>query len=97
MPSDASKALLAVKMLAKEPVGSEVVAMAANFSALLSVFNSFKDNAEASNEALRCIANALLLIADGRHTFVSKSVGGGEAIVELLEVSRCRFLDLLHC
>ena len=50
------------------------------------MFNSFKDNAEASNEALRCIANALLLIPDGRQTFIQKEVGGGDAMVELMEV-----------
>lgn len=74
-------------MLAKEPAGSEVIATSANFSALLLVSNTWKDNVEASNEALRCIANALLLIPDGRYTFVQKDVGGGDAMVELLEVS----------
>lgn len=73
-------------MLGKEPCGSLVIATRANFSALLSIFSSLKDNAEASNEALRCIANALLLISDGRQTFVQKDVGGGDVIVELLEV-----------
>lgn len=73
-------------MLGKEPAGSEVIATSANFSGLLSVFNAFRDNAEASNEALRCIANALLLISDGRQIFVQKDVGGGDVMAELLEV-----------
>ena len=84
---EASRALLAVKILGKEPSGSAVIATRANFSALLSVFNALKDDVEASNEALRCLANALLLIPDGRLTFVQKEVGGGDAIVDLLEVS----------
>ena len=86
-PPEAARALLAVKMLGKEPAGSEVIATPANFTALLSIFNAMKDNQEAANESLRCIANALLLISDGRQIFVQKDVGGGEAMVDLLEVS----------
>ncbi|KAF7790771.1 hypothetical protein EIP86_001728 [Pleurotus ostreatoroseus] len=74
-------------MLGKEPAGSEVIATPANFTALLSIFNAMKDNQEAANESLRCIANALLLISDGRQIFVQKDVGGGEAMVDLLEKS----------
>lgn len=56
-------------------------------STLLSLSSALKDDTEASNEALRCIANALLLVPDARNIFVQKDVGGGEASVELLEVS----------
>lgn len=53
---------------------------------MLSIFNAFKEDADASNEALKCIANALLLIEPARKTFVQKDIGGGEAVIELLEV-----------
>lgn len=84
--ADAFQALLAVKTLGKDPAGSEVIASPANLMALLGMVNAFKDNADASNEALRCLANALLLISGARDTFVRKDVGGGEAIIELFEV-----------
>ncbi|OSX60623.1 hypothetical protein POSPLADRAFT_1148456 [Postia placenta MAD-698-R-SB12] len=83
--ADAFQALLAVKTLGKDPAGSEVIASPANLMALLGMVNAFKDNADASNEALRCLANALLLISGARDTFVRKDVGGGEAIIELFE------------
>lgn len=41
---------------------------------------------EASSEALRCIANALLLVERARTTFIEKEVDGGDACVTLLEV-----------
>ncbi|KZT66987.1 hypothetical protein DAEQUDRAFT_674073 [Daedalea quercina L-15889] len=78
-------ALLAVKTLGKDPAGSEVVATPTNLSTLLALSRSFKDDADASNEALRCIANALLLISYARDTFIRNDVRGGEAAVELLE------------
>lgn len=75
--------------MGKNPAGSEVVALPANLSALLNISSSYKDkdDVEASNEALKCIANALLLIESARTGFVKKEVGGSEAIIELLEVS----------
>ncbi|PCH41659.1 hypothetical protein WOLCODRAFT_24903 [Wolfiporia cocos MD-104 SS10] len=85
---DAFQALLTVKALGKDPAGSEVIASSANLSALLAFSHSLKDNVDASNEALRCIANALLLVSSARDTFIQKEIGGGEAAVELLEKSR---------
>lgn len=84
--TDAFSALLAIKTLGKEPIGSEVIATSANLSTLLALSRSLKDDADASNEALRCIANALLLISDARDTFIRNEVGGGEAAADLLEV-----------
>lgn len=78
------------------PKAAEIVASTANFSALLTISNAFKnDNVEASNEALRCIANALLLIDAGRVRFIQKEVNGGEVILELLEV--CYMITLSPC
>lgn len=82
---DVGQALLTVKSLGKHPAGSQVVATRQNLHSLLTIFNAFKDDAEASNEALKCAANALLLIESARTTFVQKDVGGGDAVIELLE------------
>ncbi|EJF63137.1 hypothetical protein DICSQDRAFT_146110 [Dichomitus squalens LYAD-421 SS1] len=84
---DAAPALQAVKSLGKNPAGSEVIATSPNLSALLSLYHAYKDIPEASNEALRCIANAMLLVDQARATLVDKQVGGGDFAVELLEKS----------
>ncbi|KAI0250511.1 guanine nucleotide exchange factor [Lactifluus subvellereus] len=86
--SDAHLALSAIKALGRQPSGSSVIASASNLSTLLAVSKSFKDsNLEASLEALRCIANALLLIESARATLVGDAVGGGEYAIFLLEKS----------
>ncbi|KAF8075940.1 guanine nucleotide exchange factor [Lyophyllum atratum] len=82
---DAAQALLAVKTLGKNPAGSEYLASPANLSTLLTFSSSFKDDPEASGEALRCIANALLLIEKGRSTFLQKEVDGGPIAISMLE------------
>jgi hypothetical protein len=85
--NDAAKALLAVKTLGKMPIGSEVVATSANLSTLLALSTSLKNDPQAINEALRCVANALLLIETARMTWVGEQVGGGEACIDFLEKS----------
>jgi hypothetical protein len=86
--SDGHLALSAIKALGRHPSGSSVLASDNNLSTLLAVSKSFKDgNLEASLEALRCVANALLLIESARATLISDSVNGGEYAVLLLEVS----------
>lgn len=86
--SDAHLALSAVKALGRHPSGSSVIALESNLSTLLTTAKSFKDgNLEASLEALRCIANALLLVESARATIINESVNGGEYAVLLLEVS----------
>jgi hypothetical protein len=84
---DASQALLAVKTLGKHPLGSEVLASSANLSILLALSTSLKGDKETSSEALRCVANALLLVEEARNNWVTIDVGGGQASVELLEAS----------
>ncbi|KAJ7717065.1 guanine nucleotide exchange factor [Mycena maculata] len=84
---DAALALLAVKTLGKNPTGSQVLGTASNLSTLLALVAAHKDDAEASGEALRCIANALLLIERARGVFVSKEVNGGEVCIALLQKS----------
>jgi hypothetical protein len=75
-----------VKTLGKTPSGSEAIATSANLSALLGFVTAFQSNQQASNEALKCVANTLLLIDDARATWISEEVGGGEASITLLEV-----------
>jgi hypothetical protein len=87
--SDAHLALSAIKGLGRHPSGSNVVASDSNLSTLLAASKSLKDsNLEASLEALRCIANALLLVESARTTFINGSVNGGEYAALLLEVGR---------
>jgi hypothetical protein len=83
---DAGLALLAVKNLGKDPSGSEYLASSTNLSTLLSFANAFKDDSDATGEALRCVANALLLVEEARTTFISKSVNGGDICLAMLEV-----------
>ncbi|RPD56809.1 hypothetical protein L226DRAFT_574158 [Lentinus tigrinus ALCF2SS1-7] len=66
----------------QEPPGSELIVTSANLSVLLSLYKHVPD---ASNEALRCIANATLLVDRAHVTFINKQVSGGDFAVELLE------------
>ncbi|KAJ7050873.1 guanine nucleotide exchange factor [Mycena amicta] len=106
LPKDAALALLALKTLGKNPTGSESLGTAATLSSLLKLVATLKDDTEAAGEALRCIANALLLFERARSVFVSKDVDGGEPCIELLQkssspdqifiVSRILFLSTVH-
>lgn len=82
---DAADALLAVKTLGRHPTSSEVIASPPNLRALLAVFNSYRDDQDVSNEALRCVANALLLVEQGRLNWID--IGGARTCVLLLEKS----------
>ncbi|KAH9956804.1 guanine nucleotide exchange factor [Russula dissimulans] len=86
--TDVHLALSAIKALGRHPSGSAVLASESNLSTLLAASKNFKDsNLDASLEALRCIANALLLIESARSTLISDSVNGGEYAILLLEKS----------
>ncbi|KAF9452029.1 hypothetical protein P691DRAFT_805838 [Macrolepiota fuliginosa MF-IS2] len=82
---DAPKALFAVKSLGRDPSGSEFLSSPANLSTLLSLSASYKDDPDASSEALRCIANALLLIESSREAFLKSPVNGGDFCLNVLE------------
>ncbi|KAJ7638321.1 guanine nucleotide exchange factor [Roridomyces roridus] len=84
---DAALALLAVKTLGKNPTGSQVLGTAPNLSILLGLVATYKDDPEASGEALRCIANAMLLIERARSVLLTKEVNGGEICLALLQKS----------
>jgi hypothetical protein len=75
-----------VKSLGRDPSGSEFLALPGNLSALLLLSTSYKDDADASLESLRCIANALLLIEKARDTFLKSPVNGGQFCLHALEV-----------
>ncbi|KAF8974381.1 guanine nucleotide exchange factor [Flammula alnicola] len=82
---DAAQALLAVKTLGKDPTGSRSLASSTNLTTLLGFATTFKDDPEAASEALRCIANALLLVEEARSTFISKEINGGDVCALMLE------------
>ncbi|KAG6845833.1 hypothetical protein H0H87_002521 [Tephrocybe sp. NHM501043] len=82
---DAAQALLAVKELGKIPAGSEFLSSPTNLSTLLALATSFKDDVEASSEALRAIANALFLLDQARSTILEKEVDGGVIAISMLQ------------
>lgn len=82
-------------MLCRNPAGSDLIIRPSTLSTLISAAEAFKDTPEATSEVLRCIANGLLLISDSRSTFVTKEVGGGPAILGMLEV-RMDSVYLIH-
>jgi hypothetical protein len=84
---EVAQALLAVKTMGKSPPGSHVIATQSNLSTLLAIAKHFKGNTAASSEALKCIANALLLIERARVTWVQDVVDSGLACLEMLQVS----------
>jgi hypothetical protein len=75
-----------MKTLGKDPAGSKCLAEAPNLLTLLGFAATFKDDLEASSEALRSIANALLLIEEARSTFISQDIRGGDTCILMLEV-----------
>ena len=79
-----------MKTLARDPAASSCLATSANLSTLLAFSTTFKDDHDALCEALRCVANTLLLIEDARLTFIGKDVNGGDACVSMLDVSTLR-------
>ncbi|KAJ7581180.1 guanine nucleotide exchange factor [Mycena floridula] len=85
-PKDAALALLALKTLGKIPTGSETMASPSTLSTLLQLASSFlKDDSDASSEALRCVANCLLLHPSARDNLIDKEVNGGEICAVMLD------------
>ncbi|KAL0569968.1 hypothetical protein V5O48_011986 [Marasmius crinis-equi] len=73
-------------MLGRHPEGSEYLASEAGLSTLLSIATSLKEkDLNAFSEALKCIANAMLLFENGRSALISEEVKGGEICVRLLK------------
>lgn len=84
--TDVAQAVLALKILCRNPAGSDLITRPSTLSALISAAEAFKDTPNATSEVLRCIANGLLLIPDSRSMFVTREVGGGPAVLGMLEV-----------
>ncbi|TFY63361.1 hypothetical protein EVG20_g6348 [Dentipellis fragilis] len=84
---DSALALSALKALGKHPAGAAVLASPKNLSILSLLARALKDDFDASCEALRCIANTMLLIESARTTWISDAVKGGEDAVQLLQKS----------
>ncbi|KAJ4481036.1 guanine nucleotide exchange factor [Lentinula aciculospora] len=83
---DAAQALLALKTLGRVPAGSEPLTEPSSLCTLLELASSlYKEDRSASSEALKCVANTLLLYDHARVTFVSREVGGGEICASMLE------------
>ncbi|KAH6915266.1 guanine nucleotide exchange factor [Coprinopsis sp. MPI-PUGE-AT-0042] len=80
---DAAKALLAVKTLGRDPAGSEVISQ--DMPAFLKFQSTMKDYPDAATEALRCLANALLLIESARHRFLEPTVNGPDVLIPMLD------------
>ncbi|KIJ23912.1 hypothetical protein M422DRAFT_786028, partial [Sphaerobolus stellatus SS14] len=79
-------ALLALKVIGRNVTCSHVIVKRQNFEILWGLATAtHEQDAEATLEAMRCIANALLLIDTSRDTLLE--LRGGERCVEMLERS----------
>ena len=84
---DAALALGALKSLGKHPTGARILAQKDNLAFLLSLSDTYyKDNYDAALEALRCVANSMLLVEEARRTVISDDIKGGDISLRLLEV-----------
>lgn len=78
-------------------MGSEPLTEPSSLSTLLELSGSLsKEDKIASSEALKCVANTLLLYAQARATFISKEVGGGAVCAAMLEVSALSSPEALY-
>ncbi|KAF9242959.1 guanine nucleotide exchange factor [Melanogaster broomeanus] len=83
--TDAFLALSTVKSLGGTPEVAGVLGTASNLRLLLNL--STKVERSQQNDALRCIANTVLLNDSARVTFVGNEVDGGNACIGLLQKS----------
>ncbi|KAG0695447.1 guanine nucleotide exchange factor [Suillus ampliporus] len=85
--ADALSALAAVKGLGKIPHGAQVLASVPNLKCLMTLALKLETTPDASNEALKCIANTLLLSEPARTRLLSQEIDGGNICVDLLQKS----------
>ncbi|KAG8906449.1 hypothetical protein FRB99_006865 [Tulasnella sp. 403] len=95
-------ALVALKTLGRDQAASSIIAKPDNLQLLKRYAGS--DDAEVSKEALRCIANALLLVESGRNAWLT--IGGGELCLDTMQrestpvyvflTARILFLSTVH-
>ncbi|KAG2130462.1 guanine nucleotide exchange factor [Suillus bovinus] len=84
---DALSALSAVKGLGKIPQGAQVLASVPNLKCLITLAIKLESTPDASNEALKCVANTLLLSEPARTTLLSQEIDGGNICIDLLQKS----------
>ncbi|KAG1888755.1 guanine nucleotide exchange factor [Suillus subluteus] len=84
---DAFSALSAVKGLGKIPHGAQVLALVPNLKCLMMLAIKLETAPDASNEALKCVANTLLLSEPARTRLLSQEIDGGNICVDLLQKS----------
>ncbi|KAG2035369.1 guanine nucleotide exchange factor [Suillus americanus] len=84
---DALSALSAVKGLGKIPHGAQVLASVPNLKCLMMLAIKLETAPDASNEALKCVANTLLLSEPARTRLLSQEIDGGNICVDLLQKS----------
>ncbi|KAG2360174.1 guanine nucleotide exchange factor [Suillus spraguei] len=84
---DAFPALSAVKGLGKFPHGAQVLASVSNLKCLMTLAMNLETAHDASNEALKCVANTLLLSEPARTRLLSQEIDGGNICVDLLQKS----------
>jgi len=80
------RALLAIKTLGRIESGSVTIVQSKNLGLLLSLIKQLRTDPQPAIEAMKCVANALLLIASARDDWVS--IHGGEACVQVLQNSQ---------
>ncbi|KAJ8595062.1 hypothetical protein M405DRAFT_783763 [Rhizopogon salebrosus TDB-379] len=84
---DALPALSAVKSFGKIPHVTQVLASAHNLNCLMTLATKLETTPDASNEALKCVANTLLLSEVARTRLLSEEVDGGNICVDILQKS----------
>ncbi|KZO93777.1 hypothetical protein CALVIDRAFT_539689 [Calocera viscosa TUFC12733] len=82
-PKETMQALLAAKVLARVPEGAQVFSQTKNLRAFLKVIKSISLPADAQAEAMRCVANALLLVPSAREEWIA--IGGADACIDIIE------------
>ncbi|KAI5119629.1 hypothetical protein M0805_007893 [Coniferiporia weirii] len=93
---EAGPALLALKTLGRAAAASIVISSQSNLRVLLSAAESFRAvDSDAADDALRCIANALLLVEKGRASWVE--IQGATHCVDLLSRTTSTSCIFLCC
>ncbi|KAG8218233.1 guanine nucleotide exchange factor [Butyriboletus roseoflavus] len=82
---DAPRAFTTLKSLGSTPDVASILGTSSNLRCLLTLSTKIDDSLQ--NDALRCIANTVLLNESARVTFVSPEVDGGNVCVDLLQRS----------
>ncbi|KAH7924845.1 hypothetical protein BV22DRAFT_1090227 [Leucogyrophana mollusca] len=85
--NDVLMALTAIKGLGKTPGVADALAEPTRLSLLLKLATSLEASVDESSEALKCVANTLLLNEAARAVWTSSEINGGMACVDMLQRS----------